>query len=113
MVKGYGANSLKDAPSHNTQFLVYEFMKKKMVWFGFGISTASGSLNAGAQLMTEGIIGMVAAIIVYPLKVVKTVLIIYPEQCDSIPGALSKACKDVVYTILKKNWEAAFGPIGT
>lgn len=138
MFKGNGANCLKVAPSRGTQFLVYEFMKKKMVLFGFGVAAASGSLNAGARLVAGGIAGMVAAMIVYPLEVVKTMLTLYPEECDSIPGALKKVFKDggisalyrglgptlvamfpyvgvefMVYETLKKRWEAAFGPVGT
>lgn len=138
MFKGNAANCLKVAPSRGTQFLVYEFIKKQMVLLGFGVAAASGSLSAGARLMAGGIAGMVAAMIVYPLEVVKTMLTLYPEDCTSIPGAIKTVFKNggigglyrglgptlvamfpyvgvefMVYETLKKRWEMAFGPVGT
>lgn len=137
MFKGNGANCLKVAPSRGTQFLVYEFMKRQMVKFGFGIGAAA-SLNAGARLLAGGMAGMVAASIVYPLEVVKTMLTLYPEECDSIPGAIRTVFNNggipalyrglgptlvamfpyvgvefMVYETLKKRWEMTFGPVGT
>jgi len=138
MFKGNAANCLKVAPSRGTQFLVYEFMKRQMVIFGFGMGAAA-SLNAGARLLAGGIAGMVAAVIVYPLEVVKTMLTLYPEECGgSIPGAVQKVWNNgglgalyrglgptlvamfpyvgvefMVYETLKKRWETAFGPVGT
>ena len=87
MFKGNGANCLKVAPSRGTQFLVYEFVKRRMVLAGIGMA-ASGSLHAGSRLFAGGVAGMVAAAIVYPLEVVKTMLTLYPERCSSIPAAL-------------------------
>jgi len=86
MFKGNGANCLKVAPSRGTQFLVYEYMKRyfKIVGFGF---VAGGSLNAGARLVAGGIAGMVAAVIVYPLEVVKTLRTVYPDECKGIGDA--------------------------
>lgn len=81
---------------------------------------------------------MVAAAIVYPLEVVKTMLTLYPDKCQSIPGALSMVYQSsgigglyrglgptlvamfpyvgvefMVYETLKNRWEMAFGPVGT
>merc|ERR1712228_307730 len=84
LFKGNGANCLKVAPSRGTQFLVYEFMKRQLVMLG-----AAAPLSAGPRLLAGGIAGMVAAAIVYPLEVVKTVLTLYPDRCGSITDALS------------------------
>ncbi|KAL7553114.1 hypothetical protein ACHAWF_016389 [Thalassiosira exigua] len=142
MFKGNGANCLKVAPSRGTQFLVYEFVKKRMVLAGIGLAAASGatggSLHAGARLFAGGVAGMVAASIVYPLEVVKTMLTLYPEKCGSIGDALSMVYRTsgfaglycglgptliamfpyvgvefMVYETLKKRWEMHVGPVGT
>ena len=140
MFKGNGANCLKVAPSRGTQFLVYEFVKRKMLVAGVGLAAgaSAGSLHAGSRLFAGGVAGMVAAAIVYPLEVVKTMLTLYPEKCKSIPGALSMVYRSagigglyrglgptlvamfpyvgvefMVYETLKKRWEMAFGPVGT
>lgn len=142
MFKGNGANCLKVAPSRGTQFLVYEFVKRRMVLAGVGIAAAagggSGSLHAGSRLFAGGIAGMVAAAIVYPLEVVKTMLTLYPDKCNGILGALGLVYKSsgigglyrglgptliamfpyvgvefMVYETLKKRWEAHVGPVGT
>ena len=135
MFKGNGANCLKVAPSRGTQFLVYEFLKRQFVLLGWA---AAGSLNAGSRLLAGGLAGMVAASIVYPLEVVKTMLTLYPDQCKSIPGAVKMIFRSggisalyrglgptlvamfpyvgvefMVYETLKKRWEMAFGPAGT
>ena len=60
---------------------------------GDGICRIHGLANAVAGELLElpgGVAGMVAATIVYPLEVVKTMLTLYPEECTSIPGALKK-----------------------
>jgi hypothetical protein len=90
MFKGNGANCLKVAPSRGTQFLVYEFVKKMLVTRNLGMDVAKSSLHAGSRLFAGGVAGMVAATIVYPLEVVKTMLTLYPDECTSIPGALKK-----------------------
>jgi solute carrier family 25 phosphate transporter 23/24/25/41 len=138
MFKGNGANCLKVAPSRGTQFLVYEFVKRRMLLAGVGLAASSGSLHAGARLCAGGIAGMVAAAIVYPLEVVKTMLTLYPERCSSIPGALKMVYNSsgigglyrglgptlvamfpyvgvefMVYETLKKRWEMHIGPVGT
>lgn len=139
MFKGNGANCLKVAPSRGTQFLVYEFLKRQMVVAGFGVVASSGSLHAGARLIAGGLAGMVAASIVYPLEVVKTMLTLYPEECGgTVPGAVRKVFKAggiaglyrglgptlvamfpyvgvefMVYETLKKKWELTMGPVGT
>jgi len=138
MFKGNGANCLKVAPSRGTQFLVYEFVKKVLVSRNLGMDIAKNSLHAGARLFAGGVAGMVAAMIVYPLEVVKTMLTLYPEECTSIPGALKKVFQTsgigglyrglgptlvamfpyvgvefMVYETLKKRWEASFGPSTT
>jgi len=140
MMKGNGANCLKVAPSRGTQFLVYEFVKRKMLLAGVGLAAgaSAGSLHAGARLFAGGVAGMVAATIVYPLEVVKTMLTLYPDQCSSITDALSMVYRSsgvgglyrglgptlvamfpyvgvefMVYETLKKRWEMAFGPVGT
>lgn len=81
---------------------------------------------------------MVAAAIVYPLEVVKTMLTLYPDKCNGILGALGLVYKSsgigglyrglgptliamfpyvgvefMVYETLKKRWEAHVGPVGT
>lgn len=140
MFKGNGANCLKVAPSRGTQFLVYEFVKSKMVLAGVGIAAGAGagSLHAGARLFAGGVAGMVAASIVYPLEVVKTMLTLYPSQCGSITDALKHVYRSsgvkglyrglgptliamfpyvgmefMVYETLKKRWEMYIGPVGT
>ncbi|KAL7515339.1 hypothetical protein ACHAXN_013492 [Cyclotella atomus] len=137
MFKGNGANCLKVAPSRGTQFLVYEFVKRRMLLAGIGMA-ASGSLHAGSRLFAGGVAGMVAAAIVYPLEVVKTMLTLYPERCSSIPSALKMVYKSsgfsglyrglgptlvamfpyvgvefMVYETLKHRWETFIGPVGT
>lgn len=138
MFKGNGANCLKVAPSRGTQFLVYEFVKRRMLLAGIGVAAASGSLHAGSRLFAGGVAGMVAAAIVYPLEVVKTMLTLYPERCSSIPSALKMVYKSsgigglyrglgptlvamfpyvgvefMVYETLKHRWETYIGPVGT
>ena len=54
------------------------------------MDVTKNSLHAGARLFSGGVAGMVAAVIVYPLEVVKTMLTLYPEECSSIPDALGK-----------------------
>jgi len=82
LFKGNGANCLKVAPSRGTQFLVYEFVKRQLA-----VSAATGvALSAGQRLVAGGIAGMVAALIVYPLEVIKTVLTVFPEECKATPG---------------------------
>ena len=44
-------------------------------------------LNAGQRLFAGGIAGMAAAIVVYPLEVVKTMRTVYPEKCKGIVDA--------------------------
>ena len=140
MFKGNGANCLKVAPSRGTQFLVYEFVKRQMLAAGVGLAVgaSAGSLHAGARLFAGGVAGMVAAAIVYPLEVVKTMLTLYPDRCKSIPDALSLVYRSsgikglyrglgptlvamfpyvgvefMVYETLKKRWELYIGPVGT
>jgi solute carrier family 25 phosphate transporter 23/24/25/41 len=137
MFKGNGANCLKVAPSRGTQFLVYEFVKRRMLLASLGVA-ASGSLHAGSRLFAGGVAGMVAAAIVYPLEVVKTMLTLYPERCTSIPSALKMVYDSsgftglyrglgptlvamfpyvgvefMVYETLKHRWETFIGPVGT
>mmetsp|Transcript_30857 Transcript_30857/g.61584 ORF Transcript_30857/g.61584 Transcript_30857/m.61584 type:complete len:430 (+) Transcript_30857:269-1558(+) len=140
MFKGNGANCLKVAPSRGTQFLVYEFVKRKMLLAGVGLAVgaSAGSLHAGARLFAGGVAGMIAAAIVYPLEVVKTMLTLYPDRCQSIPDALAMVYRSsgigglyrglgptlvamfpyvgvefMVYETLKKRWELYIGPVGT
>jgi len=84
LFKGNGANCLKVAPQRGTQFLVYESAKRMLAengWFGI---VAGAPLPAGARLLAGGIAGMCAAVIVYPLEVIKTLRTVYPEQCTGI-----------------------------
>merc|ERR1712228_172802 len=131
LFKGNGANCLKVAPSRGTQFLVYEFMKRQLVMLG-----AAAPLSAGPRLLAGGIAGMVAAAIVYPLEVVKTVLTLYPDECKGgIPDAVGCVLRYgngirglyrgllptliamfpyvgiefMVYETLKRHWEAYIG----
>lgn len=86
LFKGNGANCLKVAPSRGTQFLVYENVKSIMV-------AASLSLTPFARLVAAGIAGMVAAALVYPLDVIKTLLTLYPDDCKGIGGAFNRVMK--------------------
>jgi len=86
LFKGNLANCLKVAPNRGTQFLVYEFLKRQLV-------AGSVSLNAGSRLFAGGIAGMVAAALVYPLEVVKTILTLYPAECK---GSIFNACGAVI-----------------
>ena len=92
LFRGNAANCLKVAPSRGTQFLVYEFAKRQLRTLGWGLA-ATGSLNAGARLLAGGIAGMVAAVIVYPLEVIKTLRTVYPEECKGIKDAARLAIK--------------------
>ena len=79
LFKGNGANCLKVAPSRGTQFLVYEMVKRQLV-------ANAIPLSAGARLFAGGVAGMVAATIVYPVEVIKTMLTVFPEECKATPG---------------------------
>ncbi len=84
LFKGNGANCMKVAPQRGVQFLVYEYMKRLLVTMGwFGI-VSGVPLNAGARLFAGGIAGMAAAVIVYPLEVVKTLRTVYPDECSGL-----------------------------
>jgi len=136
LFKGNGANCLKVAPSRGTQFLVYEFMKRQMSARGIGMAALGMPLNAGARLFAGGIAGMVAAVIVYPLEVVKTLRTVYPDQCKGIKDAAAMAFKFggisglyagvmptlvamfpyvgvefMVYETLKRRWELLIGGV--
>jgi len=86
LFKGNLANCLKVAPNRGTQFLVYEFLKRQLVSGGM-------ALNAGSRLCAGGVAGMLAASVVYPLEVVKTILTLYPEECK---GSIFNACGAVM-----------------
>ena len=92
LFKGNGANCLKVAPSRGTQFLVYEFAKRQMRAASWGIASGGG-LHAGARLCAGGLAGMVAAVIVYPLEVVKTLRTVYPKEATGIISAAKAAMK--------------------
>ena len=92
LFRGNVANCLKVAPSRGTQFLVYEFAKRQLALLGWGLA-ASGSLNAGARLCAGGLAGMVAAVIVYPLEVIKTLRTVYPDECKGLISAGKCAVK--------------------
>lgn len=139
LFKGNTANCLKVAPSRGVQFLVYEFAKRQLRTLGWGVASG-GALNAGARLCAGGIAGMVAAVIVYPLEVVKTIRTVYPDECTSIRDAFRVVIKYgggvtalyagimptliamfpyvgvefMVYETLKRRWEVlAGGALGT
>lgn len=139
LFKGNFANCLKVAPSRGTQFLVYEFVKRRMLLTGLFMATAGAPLNAGARLFAGGIAGMVAAAIVYPLETVKTVLTLFPDECTGVVGAMRTIMKKgggvgglyrglaptllamfpyvgvefMVYETLKGRYTTAFGVPGT
>ena len=92
LFRGNLANCMKVAPSRGTQFLVYEFAKRQLALLGWGLA-ASGSLNAGARLCAGGLAGMVAAVIVYPLEVIKTLRTVYPDECKGLISAGKCAVK--------------------
>ena len=136
LFKGNGANCLKVAPSRGTQFLVYEYAKRQMRAASWGIA-AGGGLNAGARLCAGGFAGMVAAIIVYPLEVIKTLRTVYPKEATGIIAAGKAAMKYgggigglyagvlptliamfpyvgvefMVYETIKTRWMTAFGAV--
>ena len=83
LFKGNGANCLKVAPSRGMQFLVYENVKRIMV-------ASSWTLTPFARLFAAGIAGMIAAAVVYPLDVIKTLLTLYPDDCRGIGDAFNK-----------------------
>jgi len=93
LFKGNGANCLKVAPSRGTQFLVFEFMKRRIVAGAFFFAAAGTPLNAFTRLFAGGVAGMVAAAIVYPLEVIKTILTVYPEECNGIGEAVEAIFK--------------------
>ena len=127
LFKGNGANCLKVAPSRGTQFLVYEMVKRQL-------AANAIPLSAGARLFAGGVAGMVAATIVYPIEVIKTMLTVFPEECKETPGgALGCALRNgigglyrglgptlvamfpyvgvefMVYETLKRRYEALIG----
>lgn len=138
LFKGNGANCLKVAPSRGTQFLVYEFAKRQMAAASWGLAS-TGGLHAGARLCAGGCAGMVAAIIVYPLEVIKTLRTVYPNEATGIISAGKAAMKYgggiaglyagvlptlvamfpyvgvefMVYETLKTRWATAFGGVST
>lgn len=134
LFKGNGANCLKVAPNRGAQFLAYEFLKRKLV-----LITGVASLSAGSRFLAGGLAGMFAALVVYPLEVVKTVLTLYPDECRGIGDAAGCIVKYgggirglyrgvlptliamfpyvgvefMVYETLKRSWEGSFGAIST
>ena len=93
LFKGNGANCLKVAPQRGTQFLVYESVKKYLATAGmFGI-VAGAPLSPLARLCAGGIAGMAAAIIVYPLEVIKTLRTVYPDECNGLDETFSCVVK--------------------
>ena len=84
LFKGNGANCLKVAPSRGTQFLVYEYVKRLLVTYGWFGLVPGAPLGALPRLCAGGIAGMVAAVIVYPLEVVKTLRTVFPDECTGI-----------------------------
>jgi len=84
LFKGNGANCLKVAPSRGLQFFVFEAIKRYLVATGLFVATVGAPLNAGARLLAGGIAGMVAAVVVYPLETVKTVMTLFPEECTNV-----------------------------
>ena len=93
MFKGNGANCLKVAPSRGTQFLVFEYMKRRIVAGTFFFAAAGAPLNAFTRLFAGGVAGMAAATLVYPLEVIKTILTVYPDQCTGIGEAVEAIFK--------------------
>ena len=75
---------LKVAPSRGTQFLVYEYVKRLLVTYGWFGLVPGAPLGALPRLCAGGIAGMVAAVIVYPLEVVKTLRTVFPDECTGI-----------------------------
>merc|ERR1719201_2430817 len=93
LFKGNGANCLKVAPSRGTQFLVFEFMKRRIVAGTFFFAAAGTPLNAFTRLFAGGVAGMVAAAVVYPLEVIKTILTAYPDEASGIGEAVEAVFK--------------------
>jgi solute carrier family 25 (mitochondrial phosphate transporter), member 23/24/25/41 len=117
---------------------VYEFAKRQMRAASWGIAS-NGGLHAGARLCAGGFAGMVAAIIVYPLEVIKTLRTVYPNEATGIISAGKAAMKYgggiaglyagvlptlvamfpyvgvefMVYETLKTRWAAYFGSVST
>jgi len=135
LFKGNGANCLKVAPSRGTQFLVFEFMKRRIVAGTFFFAAAGAPLTPWTRLFAGGVAGMAAAVLVYPLEVIKTILTIYPDEATGIGSAVECVFKYgggmqgmyagllptlvamfpyigvefMVYETLKRQWEISTG----
>ena len=136
LFKGNGANCLKVAPSRGTQFLVYEYVKRLLVTYGWFGLVPGAPLGALPRLCAGGIAGMVAAVIVYPLEVVKTLRTVFPDECTGIYETIDCVVQKgggiaglyrglvptliamfpyvgvefMVYETLKRYWEVRFAP---
>ena len=124
------------APSRGTQFLVYEYVKRLLVTYGWFGLVPGAPLGALPRLCAGGIAGMVAAVIVYPLEVVKTLRTVFPDECTGIYETIDCVVQKgggiaglyrglvptliamfpyvgvefMVYETLKRYWEVRFTP---
>jgi len=111
--KGNGANCLKVAPTKGIQFLVFEFLKRRILAARTAPAAAPVAATAGGtgavrpplspppppppppspitaleRLLAGGAAGMVAASLCYPLEVAKTLLTAHPESYSSVGGTI-------------------------
>lgn len=97
--KGNGANCLKVAPTRGMQFFAFETFKKRLVhWkkIKMGLpEDADVMLSPIERLVAGGFAGMIAASIVYPIEVVKTMLTMYPGKYAGINAAFRGVINEV------------------
>lgn len=107
--KGNGANCLKVAPTKGIQFLVFEFLKRRILAArtaapaggpadgGGGVAASAppppAPITALERLFAGGTAGMAAASLCYPLEVAKTLLTAHPESYSSVGGTIASVVR--------------------
>lgn len=104
--KGNGANCLKVAPTRAIQFTVYERLKALILRHRMATLPAGKevSLSPAGRLFAGGLAGQVAATMVYPLEVVKTMLTVNRGAYSGIVDAFRKALEAGGTAGLFKGW---------
>lgn len=109
--KGNGANCLKVAPTKGIQFLVFEFLKRRILAARTAPASVAAAGDGGAggvapppppppapitaleRLFAGGTAGMAAASLCYPLEVAKTLLTAHPESYSSVGGTIASVVR--------------------
>lgn len=109
--KGNGANCLKVAPTKGIQFLVFEFLKRRILAARTTPASVPATGDAGSsgvapppppppapitaleRLFAGGTAGMAAASLCYPLEVAKTLLTAHPESYSSVGGTIASVVR--------------------